>query len=775
VTYATSPATEVTDCDVMSSGDTNGSEFLCKGNSKTGDVSVWNVERQLEKKATFNIKSCEKNVLKHYEMERELDIGLSALCTFKKETIAKLKDIGLDKPGKSTSVSGNRIAAGVRCSVSSAFEEQKQAFEMKPDEPKCLLVLFAVTEAFKTMVASKSSTAATTTMMTGSLSNTANGSASEETMNSYPNSKNGSSLITIHESSYEERFDGFDDILKFMDNKDSVKSVDSHLVLGPAQKNSQWTFIPQAKADTSEMDSLKSLATFNGPSTSPAQLTPKQNLSNKSKPDNEIICFPIQSVELPVDNEAEIKDIFTSSDNRYLVIVIKSKQQQQQQQLQLESDVDYMETDETHSPVQVQSVLVLVYEIDDKGLLIDNVVCERKFVENNVPIEFCILPKFDSNCGSSGESNALVITCADGSIKVLSITTLKTLSEAKVQGEKFVSSVYCKNLERLCACTATGTLHFYTFYDLDNDSSDELEDEMLISSEIASEKKFTSEMPSTSGGGSSSSSSSTNVPGVESNKQLKTDLIANRKELSSNDLKTLYSLTLFDDMLTPYSAEVPGCWTELVQAKRRHPQNLTPGGEDIHLIRTWRLHNDVHFDEHLIELSLSKATSLGHVDFKFSILQPCSNPPAIQVTLLKQKSIGLCCRRKQNSSARKVESEVASSIDVDDNINFNLNSSGNSSTNAFYNSTVIENPVLSEEYLQARNAEILAGPIELSSCMDLNEQGGTVTFVSPKLLKSKSRNYLIHLKTMTDVSKEGHVKTRGKYFALLKMCKKNRA
>lgn len=71
--------------------------------------------------------------------------------------------------------------------------------------------------------------------------------------------------------------------------------------------------------------------------------------------------------------------------------------------------------------------------------------------------------------------------------------------------------------------------------------------------------------------------------------------------------------------------------------------------------------------------------------------------------------------------------------------------------------------MLSDEYLQARNAEILAGPIELSSCMDLNEQGGTVTLVSPKLLKSKARNYLLHIKTMANVSKDGHSKMRGEY------------
>lgn len=69
--------------------------------------------------------------------------------------------------------------------------------------------------------------------------------------------------------------------------------------------------------------------------------------------------------------------------------------------------------------------------------------------------------------------------------------------------------------------------------------------------------------------------------------------------------------------------------------------------------------------------------------------------------------------------------------------------------------------MLSEEFLQARCAEILVGPIELSSCMDLSEQGGVVTLTSPKLLKTKGRNFLLHIKTVADLSKDGQGKTRG--------------
>lgn len=47
--------------------------------------------------------------------------------------------------------------------------------------------------------------------------------------------------------------------------------------------------------------------------------------------------------------------------------------------------------------------------------------------------------------------------------------------------------------------------------------------------------------------------------------------------------------------------------------------------------------------------------------------------------------------------------------------------------------------------------------------MDLFDQGGLVVLTSPKLFKSKGRNFLLHIKTMADPAKDGQTKTRGKY------------
>ena len=746
VTHSTSPASSAEPFSIISSGDTG--NIICIGNSDTGDVGIWNVERQLKKSANFNIKSSEKDILKKFDVEDDLNIKLTALCTFKKQTVPKMKEIGMEK--NRVSVIGTRIIAGVKCKWNDTGTINRQAFENEKlsGDNKALLVLYAVTEPPKT--SSKTSMS------------TANGNITNPEDLCYA-SKSGSSLITILES-YEERLD--DDFLKFFDTHKipSAYNITSDKASLQNSASKDLWFSPKSPDKKSDfMDSAKSLPSAGS---SPASF---QQTQLSPITEHDVICIPVQIVPIPacLFNDYEIREILPSFDNRFLLIVLKRSQEKS------DDEIVFMETDQNdaYSPENYPFVHLLLYGIDDNGFIKENPLSQRLLEPKDTPIEICMLPKFDTSgrlfSGSPTESGAFVMTCVDGSIKVLSLTSLKTLSEAKVEGQKFTSSVYCKNLERLCGCTDKGSLHFYSFYDLDIDSSDEFDDEPTgpIANESADKNdgfaQFDNATPSTS--------TSFTSP-ISDDKRHNPELIAYRKELTLNDLKTLHALTLFDEMLTPYSAEVPGCWAELVQAQkqRRHPQHLRPG-EDTHLTRTWRLHNDAStWDEHLIEISLPKTTSLGHIDFKFALYQPCSNPPAIQVTLLKQKSIGLCCRRKTQAKTLPScsGSNEANTFDVDENINFNLNVNsgvgGNVGAGGQFNT--VENPVLSDEYLQARNAEILAGPIELSSCMDLNEQGGVVTLVSPKLLKSKARNYLLHIKTMADVSKEGHGKTRGEYF-----------
>lgn len=74
-----------------------------------------------------------------------------------------------------------------------------------------------------------------------------------------------------------------------------------------------------------------------------------------------------------------------------------------------------------------------------------------------------------------------------------------------------------------------------------------------------------------------------------------------------------------------------------------------------------------------------------------------------------------------------------------------------------------DNPVTSQEYLRAHNADILAGPINVAANLDLSEQKGCVTLTSPKLFKSRNRILLLHMKAVypkDEVSKGNIYKKR---------------
>ncbi|KAG8239869.1 hypothetical protein J437_LFUL019458, partial [Ladona fulva] len=116
------------------------------------------------------------------------------------------------------------------------------------------------------------------------------------------------------------------------------------------------------------------------------------------------------------------------------------------------------------------------------------------------------------------------------------------------------------------------------------------------------------------------------------------------------------------------------------------------------------------WDEHVFEITLPRSCCVGHVDVKFSLHPANLTPPNIEITLLKQNASGIGRKGKKCLPA------------VDDGINFNIN----------LNDSVVrsptENPVTSEAYLKAHNTEILCGPVNIVSCLDLTNEGGTNVF-----------------------------------------------
>ncbi|XP_067212436.1 baculoviral IAP repeat-containing protein 6 isoform X3 [Linepithema humile] len=387
------------------------------------------------------------------------------------------------------------------------------------------------------------------------------------------------------------------------------------------------------------------------------------------------------------------------------------------------------------------AAVLLVYALDFSGPVVkvsSEPLVKRELPLEQAPIEHVLLPLQEKQkCATSSMNSSInstnepavqepvgqvALVCRDGVVRLLNLNTLKTVTEARLEGKKFISATYCNSLERLCVCTSDGTLHFFITAE-EEDSAEEKDDVDDVN--MGSEGSFTSE----------------NIaPSTSTSSICHDQLLAHKSSFSYSDLRLLYELTRFDRHSPAYSATVPPCWSEMVQAQRqrRHPQHLHQS-EDQHHTRTWRLQNDATtWDEHVFELTLPRSAlgSIGHVDVRFTLLAFCQELPTIQVTLLKQ-------------NMKRIGHQRTPLTPVDERIDFNIGAEQKN-----------ENPVITEEYQRQHNTEILCGPIDLHRCMDLSCRSGCVTLTSPKLFRSKARTLLVHIKALIDQKDGTSAKTK---------------
>ncbi|XP_017761383.1 PREDICTED: baculoviral IAP repeat-containing protein 6 [Eufriesea mexicana] len=388
-----------------------------------------------------------------------------------------------------------------------------------------------------------------------------------------------------------------------------------------------------------------------------------------------------------------------------------------------------------HDDINNMNTVILVYALDFSGQVVkifSEPVVKRELSADEAPVEHVFLPLQEknkytlssenfsrsstTNLSASEPVGQVALVCRDGVIRVLNLNSLKTITEARIEGKKFVSAAYCNSLERLCACTNDGALHFFITTNEEDSMEDkeDIEDINMMTSEENCNKNI--------------------IPSTSTSSTSQDQLLAHKLNFSYSDLRTLYELTRFDHHSPAYDATVLPCWNEMMQAQRqrRHPQHFHQS-EDQHHTRTWRLHNDLTtWDENIFELTLprSAAGNIGHVDVRFSLHSVCQELPSIQITLLKQ-------------NIKRIGNHDPSLTPVDERIDFNI---GNEQKG--------ENPVITEEFQRQHNTEILCGPIDLHRSLDLSWRSGCVTLTSPKLFRSKARTLLVHIKALIDPTKD---------------------
>ncbi|XP_068618996.1 baculoviral IAP repeat-containing protein 6 isoform X2 [Battus philenor] len=439
----------------------------------------------------------------------------------------------------------------------------------------------------------------------------------------------------------------------------------------------------------------------------------------ESDPPQEEVITPgvaVQCLSLPTNinlkDESKITHLLPTEDKEHLLVVISCiDPNKTKTKIVEETDGDgdtkmevdeVCETDKTEKPDS--KAYFILYKINNKTsvfTLEDNPVSVKELSYNESPVDLCLLP------ADKHERYSFATVGVDGSLKLYSLPDFNMLSEKCVPKGHFTSVVYCASVERLSVSTKHGMIYFFALNDGEKDSPGDINEDKF------SNVDFDMLWCDTSG-------PATTAPVI----------IANKTDLNLADLETLISLTgLYGlNSAVPYSTVVPGFWCELSPAQRSR--------SDHHNNRSWRLQNTSStWDEHVLELTVPFSVSLAHVEFGFT-LHPSSavNLPVIQVTLLKQNLHGIGYKKDASFCPRSDSPIHFPAIDAD--------------------LPTIENPVNSEEYLQAHNAEILAGPLLLSSGLDLTQQSGTLVLTSPRLFRARGRTFLIHIKTLFDPAKD---------------------
>ncbi|XP_065205960.1 baculoviral IAP repeat-containing protein 6-like isoform X3 [Planococcus citri] len=352
--------------------------------------------------------------------------------------------------------------------------------------------------------------------------------------------------------------------------------------------------------------------------------------------------------------------------------------------------------------------ILLLLRINFKGsvLCLEETPVEKRVFKSptssETPKEFVMLPMFlkqDESYLPNSHIPMGVLLMENGDLHLINLMNLETVSCLKSQSaSRFVSMVYCDHLEKLCVSDEDGALRYVSFID---------------------DNYFSFEEPIAGDFGIQQSSSS-----KSSVVSYLTDLSKENPWIYLKDLKTLYRLTNFENVIPCYLANVPSCWNEVKQAQkqRRHPQLLQQGDSEQHT-RSWKLQIGTRtWEEHIIELTLTQNMCIGHVDVKFSLHPTCQRIPSIQVTLLRLK----------NANGAKSDHDER----------------------AGFPGTSFQTPVNSEDFHLQNNTEILCGPVFLSSYLDLSKRSGTITLTSPKLFRSCCRTLLLHIKSLGGFSQE---------------------
>lgn len=198
----------------------------------------------------------------------------------------------------------------------------------------------------------------------------------------------------------------------------------------------------------------------------------------------------IKTVSIDAPDNLRITSIIPSKDGRYLYVAMCPILEDTTSESSLTSISTKMEIDEerTFFPqksymywdhheagrlmngeirnnIENTNVVILVYALDFSGQVVkvaSEPIVKRELPPEQAPIEHVLLPfqekskniihgindttNSSTNFSVQEPSGQIALVCKDGVIRLLNLSTLKTVNEAKLDGRKFISVAYCNSM-----------------------------------------------------------------------------------------------------------------------------------------------------------------------------------------------------------------------------------------------------------------------------------------------------------------------------------------
>ena len=185
----------------------------------------------------------------------------------------------------------------------------------------------------------------------------------------------------------------------------------------------------------------------------------------------------VQSVRIEVPENMRISYMAPTKDGRHLYVALTPMERNEAAEMMCTLNTNRMDIDEEsefipqksfmywdHNDTQGESLsngetrneddndktILMVYELDfsEKVVrLVPEPIVKQELPKEETPVENVLLPIQEKNKGNAAETEEIVgqvaLVCKDGVVRVLNLSNLKTVTKARLEGQKFVSAAYC--------------------------------------------------------------------------------------------------------------------------------------------------------------------------------------------------------------------------------------------------------------------------------------------------------------------------------------------